>query len=191
MDDEAEGVGGDGEAVGGPHLVDELPHGLVLVGAGQGLDQLLQLHGGGSVRRVLGAGPVEEPERLRPEPLARAEHAEHQLRVHRRRRHPELVQRPLHVEVALHDVRDVMHRREVVVLRRPRRRGIRRPSAAAAADDIDGGAWRGSVMAEALCVEGVCANENASANEGSEGFGRGKHSLVSNVSSTFLAFSFN
>lgn len=116
FDDEAEGFGGDNQVVIVLHLVENLPHGLVLLGAGKGFGELFELEGGGAVGGVVGAGPVEEAEGLGAEPVAGSEDAEDEVGFDGG--DAELVEGSLHVEVALHDVRDVMDGREVVVLGR-------------------------------------------------------------------------
>lgn len=60
-DDGGEGGGGEGEVVVEGEVADEGPHGLVLVGAGEGGDDLFEFEGSWGIGGV-GAGPVEEAE---------------------------------------------------------------------------------------------------------------------------------
>ena len=85
--------------------------------------------------------------------MAGAEDAEHKVGVHGGGRDPELVQGSLHVEVALHDVRDVVHRHKVVVLQWRWQILSVSPSAA-----INGGTWRGLEAVNSLYLEDVCVN---------------------------------
>lgn len=89
--------GGEGE---GFHLVEELPHSLVFPGARKGLDELLELDGGGPVVGLV-PGPVEEAVALGGRRGARAEDAEDELGGDVE---AELVEGALQVEIAPHNV---------------------------------------------------------------------------------------
>jgi len=75
VDEGGDGGRGEGETVVEGDLTDEGPHGLVVVGAGEGGDDLFELEGGGGVGGV-GTGPVEEAEGGRGVGGAGAENAE-------------------------------------------------------------------------------------------------------------------
>lgn len=96
----------------GLHRLEDFPHGLVLFGPGESLDKLFDFQCGGLVGRVVGPGPIEEPERLGAGGGAGAEDAEDELGIDG---DAELVECALHVMVAADNVGDVMDGREVVV----------------------------------------------------------------------------
>ncbi|PON45994.1 LOW QUALITY PROTEIN: hypothetical protein PanWU01x14_255020, partial [Parasponia andersonii] len=94
------------------HLLEDFPHGLVLFGPCEGPGQLLELDGGGPIRGVVGPSPVKETEGLGAGLGTGAEDPVDEFRIDG---DSHLVESSLHVEVALHDVRDVVDRREVIV----------------------------------------------------------------------------
>lgn len=96
----------------GLHRLEDFPHGLVLFGPGESLDELFDFQGGGLVGRVVGPGPIEEPERLGAGGGAGAEDAVDELGIDG---DAELVECALQVVVAADNVGDVMDGREVVV----------------------------------------------------------------------------
>lgn len=96
----------------GLHRLEDFPHGLVLFGPGESLDELFDFQGGGLVGRMVGPGPIEEPERLGAGGGAGAEDAVDELGIDG---DAELVECALQVVVAADNVGDVMDGREVVV----------------------------------------------------------------------------
>lgn len=64
FDERGNGRGGEGEVVIVSHLVDDGPHGLVVVGIGENGDDFFEFDRGGDVKRVMvvGPGPIEEAE---------------------------------------------------------------------------------------------------------------------------------
>lgn len=117
FDDGGDCGGGEGETVVVVvvlvlQLVDDVPHGLVVIGIGEGFDDLFEFEGGGVVGRVVGTRPVEEAEGFGGRVGTRAEDAEDEFRGEG---YVEFVEGAFHVEVAADDVGDVVDGGEVFV----------------------------------------------------------------------------